>query len=290
MCVRWDYISPKSSEFALAPPKQFPNQFFTQKEVSAEDASQSTGDSLSDIRNEELELIENQQDAKNDDPLDLRLTVHSTLSSNTGFAGNRGGDVLGKRDRSGPASPSISLMPSLLLIAAGSLEAAVELFGKKLAKRLGLNENSAAVACVSLRRSNPVYISIEKPVMDAERSDNPDSVEDDPGIVQVYAGNITGIAKTSSPTSDALDSAEANSIHSIVARRGPVDIGLYHIMDGIALGHPILRVIAATETKLSSHLFHPILSITLAVAVLVGTFDQPAQCQMKMTVLEVNEG
>lgn len=44
--------------------------------------------------------------------------------------------------------------------------------------------------------------------MDAERSDNADSADDDPGIVQVYAGNIVGMAKTGSPTSDALDSAE----------------------------------------------------------------------------------
>ncbi|VDL58324.1 unnamed protein product, partial [Hymenolepis diminuta] len=45
--------------------------------------------------------------------------------------------------------------------------------------------------------------------MDAERSDNADSADDDPGIVQVYAGNVVGVVKTSSPTSDALDSAEA---------------------------------------------------------------------------------
>lgn len=70
------------------------------------------------------------------------------------------------------------------------------------------NENNAAAACVSLRRSRPVYISIEKPGMDAERSDNADSADEDPGIVQVYAGNVVGVVKTSSPTSDALDSAE----------------------------------------------------------------------------------
>lgn len=44
--------------------------------------------------------------------------------------------------------------------------------------------------------------------MDAERSDNADSADEDPRIVQVYAGNIAGVMKTSSPTSDALDSAE----------------------------------------------------------------------------------
>ncbi len=49
--------------------------------------------------------------------------------------------------------------------------------------------------------------------MDAERSDNADSGDEDPAIVQVYAGNIAGITKTSSPTSDALDSAEV-SVHS----------------------------------------------------------------------------
>ena len=47
--------------------------------------------------------------------------------------------------------------------------------------------------------------------MDAERSDNAASGDEDKGIVQVYAGNIASLNKTSSPTSDALDSAEVIS-------------------------------------------------------------------------------
>ena len=47
--------------------------------------------------------------------------------------------------------------------------------------------------------------------MDAERSDNAASGDEDKGIVQVYAGNIAGLTKTNSPTSDALDSAEVTS-------------------------------------------------------------------------------
>ncbi|KAM7536998.1 hypothetical protein Aperf_G00000075654 [Anoplocephala perfoliata] len=176
--------------------------------IRASDSSQSTGDSLSDLHNEEDEGLEDQE--KVDSGLDeLWLTVHSTLPANIVPSVNRNGTIEGKNGASGPASPPIKLIPTLLLIAAGSLEAAVELFGKRLSKRLGLNENNAAAACVSLRRPKPVYISIEKPSMDAERSDNADSADDDPGIVQVYAGNIAGMVKTGSPTSDALDSAEA---------------------------------------------------------------------------------
>ncbi|VDK35227.1 unnamed protein product [Taenia asiatica] len=177
----------------------------TDEGASGTDSSQSTCDSLPDLRNEEEE-----EKAKRDSiPKELWLTVYSTLSPNTAVSMNRSSTVGEKKDSFGPASPPIKLIPNLLLLAAGSLEAAVELFGKRLSKRLGLNENNATAACVSLRRSNPVCISIEKPGMDAERSDNADSADDDPGIVHVYAGNIAGIAKTSSPTSDALDSAEA---------------------------------------------------------------------------------
>ncbi|EUB62998.1 Peripheral-type benzodiazepine receptor-associated protein [Echinococcus granulosus] len=177
----------------------------TEEDASEADSSQSTGDSLSDLRNEEEE-----EEARSDpSPEELWLTVYSTLSANTALSMNKNGTAGEKKGSSGPASPPIKLIPNLLLLAAGSLESAVELFGKRLSKRLGLNENNAVAACVSLRRPNPVCISIEKPGMDAERSDNADSAEDDQGIVHIHAGNIPGIAKTSSPTSDALDSAEA---------------------------------------------------------------------------------
>ncbi|KAL5110985.1 hypothetical protein TcWFU_009862 [Taenia crassiceps] len=212
----------KSPEFALAaqgarqrqrqpPPLFLPHSHHSKKAMTTDegssetDSSQSTGDSLPDLRNEEEE-----EEAKRDPiPKELCLTVYSTLSANTAVSINKSSTMGGKKSTSGPASPPIKLIPNLLLLAAGSLEAAVELFGKRLSKRLGLNENNAAAACVSLRRSNPVCISIEKPGMDAERSDNGDSADDDPGIVHVHAGNIVGIAKTGSPTSDALDSAEA---------------------------------------------------------------------------------
>ncbi|VDM22109.1 unnamed protein product [Hydatigera taeniaeformis] len=211
----------KSPEFTLAvqrvrqrrrqhPPSLFsPHSNNLRKATTTEDgaletdSSQSTGDSLPDLRNEE------EEETKSDSvPEELWLTVYSTLSTSTIVSMNRNDSAGEKKGASGPASPPIKLIPNLLLLAAGSLEAAFELFGKRLSKRLGLNENNAAAACVSLRRSNPVCISIEKPGMDAERSDYADSPDDDTGIVHVCAGNIAGIAKTSSPTSDALDSAE----------------------------------------------------------------------------------
>ncbi|KAM3187406.1 hypothetical protein ACTXT7_002382 [Hymenolepis weldensis] len=219
----------KSPEFTLATQKssrhrrhqQFPpttpSHLSRLTEANAElpphlssDSSHSTGDSFSDLQNEEDEALE-EQGKVDTDPDELWLTVHSTLSENMAPSIVNRNEIssVGKKGASGPASPPIKLIPNLLLIAAGSLEAAIELFGKRLSKRLGLNENNAAAACVSLRRSRPVYISIEKPGMDAERSDNADSAEEDPGIVQVYAGNVVGVVKTSSPTSDALDSAEA---------------------------------------------------------------------------------
>ncbi|KAL5968783.1 Peripheral-type benzodiazepine receptor-associated protein 1 [Taenia solium] len=210
----------KSPEFGLANQgaqqrqRQHPSLFLphphhlkvttTDEGASETDSSQSTCDSLPDLRNDEEE-----EKAKRDSiPKELWLTVYSTLSANTAVSMNRSSTVGEKKNSFGPASPPIKLIPNLLLLAAGSLEAAVELFGKRLSKRLGLNENNATAACVSLRRSNPICISIEKPGMDAERSDNADSADDDPGVIHVYAGNIAGIAKTSSPTSDALDSAE----------------------------------------------------------------------------------
>lgn len=71
------------------------------------------------------------------------------------------------------------------------------------------DEISAAVACVSIRQSKPVSISIENPGMDAECSDNPDSSDADTHILQVNAGQTPSFIKTKNPTADALDSAEA---------------------------------------------------------------------------------
>lgn len=98
------------------------------------DSSHSTGDSLPDLRNEEEE-----EGAKRDPiPKELWLTVYSTLSANTAVLMNRSSTMGEKMGSSGPASPPIKLIPTLLLLAAGSLEAAVELFGKRLSKHLGL--------------------------------------------------------------------------------------------------------------------------------------------------------
>ncbi|BHF64947.1 benzodiazepine receptor binding [Sparganum proliferum] len=152
--------------------------------------------------------------------LELWLTVHSTVSSSaaatataTGTKSTNVPDSAASnghlRDAAGPASPPIRLLPSLLLISAGSLEAAVEIFGPPLARRLGLDEQSAVTACVNLRRRQPVTIEIEKPGMDAERSDNADSEDETTSVLHVDAAHIPPAARTSSPTSDALDSAEA---------------------------------------------------------------------------------
>uniref|UniRef100_A0A0X3NQ50 Peripheral-type benzodiazepine receptor-associated protein 1 n=1 Tax=Schistocephalus solidus TaxID=70667 RepID=A0A0X3NQ50_SCHSO len=147
--------------------------------------------------------------------LELWLTVHSTVSASavahataTGPSRAASNGLL-KDAAAGPASPPIRLLPNLLLISAGSLEAAIEIFGLPLCRRLGLNEKSAAVACVNLRRRQPVTIEIERPGMDAERSDNADSGDETTSVLHVDAAHISPAARTSSPTSDALDSAEA---------------------------------------------------------------------------------
>ncbi|VDL58933.1 unnamed protein product [Hymenolepis diminuta] len=103
------------------------------------DSSHSTGDSFSDLQNEEDEALE-EQGKMDIDPDELWLTVHSTLSANMApsIVNRNGISSVGKKGASGPASPPIKLIPNLLLIAAGSLEAAIELFGRRLSKRLGL--------------------------------------------------------------------------------------------------------------------------------------------------------
>ncbi|VDN23073.1 unnamed protein product [Dibothriocephalus latus] len=81
--------------------------------------------------------------------LELWLTVHSTVSGSAAAAATATGPtsinisshvvsngVL--KDSAGPASPPIRLLPNLLLISAGSLEAAIEIFGLPLSRRLGL--------------------------------------------------------------------------------------------------------------------------------------------------------
>ena len=111
----------------------------------------STGDSLPDLRNEEDDEDLEADEAKSDpEPEELWLTVHSTLSANTapsvvnkskiGVVAGTG--VGSKKGASGPASPPIKLIPNLLLLAAGSLESAVELFGRRLSKHLGLVSGS----------------------------------------------------------------------------------------------------------------------------------------------------
>lgn len=106
---------------------------------------ESTGDSFSDLRDnfsDEESVLENRrQNPRPENPLELWLTVHSVLHSKTvpqTVTTNRNGTYLGKKGCAGPASPPISLMPNLVLVSAGSLETAVEIFGKKLCNQLGL--------------------------------------------------------------------------------------------------------------------------------------------------------
>lgn len=75
---------------------------------------------------------------------------------------NRNGTTEGKKGASGPASPPIKLIPTLLLIAAGSLEAAVELFGKRLSKRLGLVSSDIFMTIVVGPQSSFEYIAAHR--------------------------------------------------------------------------------------------------------------------------------
>ncbi|VDO01288.1 unnamed protein product [Rodentolepis nana] len=129
----------RHQQFPTATPSNRSRRTDANEELSSSESSHSTGDSLSDLRNEEDEVLDEHGKVYTG-PDELWLTVHSTLSANMAPSVVNRNEIasVGKKGASGPASPPIKLIPNLLLIAAGSLEAAVELFGKRLSKRLGL--------------------------------------------------------------------------------------------------------------------------------------------------------
>ncbi|CAH8846087.1 unnamed protein product [Trichobilharzia szidati] len=146
--------------------------------------------------------------------IELYITVHSTVplnsikanvnqSSTEGFSeqgsnSTKSCHVL--KGSEGPASKPIRLTACLLIAAAGSLEAAYTVFGPSLAVKLGINEDSAKMAGVSLSSVDGIHEINTYPNAENLNSD------DNQGLLIVSAGTVT---RKPSPTADALGSAEA---------------------------------------------------------------------------------
>ncbi|KAK4471104.1 hypothetical protein MN116_005503 [Schistosoma mekongi] len=101
----------------------------------------------------------------------------------------------------GPASKPIHLTACLLIAAAGSLETAYTVFGPNLATKLGINENTARMAGVSLSLDD-LHNST------ACTNNHVENIisDDDHGLLVVSAESVV---RKPSPTADALGSAEA---------------------------------------------------------------------------------
>ncbi|CAH8535504.1 unnamed protein product [Heterobilharzia americana] len=148
---------------------------------------------------------------------ELYITVHSTVPlnslnsninqssieiSSSEQASNTSTHCTLLKGSEGPASKPIRLTPCLLIAAAGSLEAAYTVFGPSLAIKIGINEDAARKAGVSL--------SIEGK-QETSAHFNPQLIEksvsgDDNGLLIVSAETVV---RKPSPTADALGSAEA---------------------------------------------------------------------------------
>ncbi|CAH8575959.1 unnamed protein product [Schistosoma rodhaini] len=136
--------------------------------------------------------------------IELYITVHSTIPN----------ELLSKQEiniskecklikgSEGPASKPIHLTASLLILAAGSLETAYKIFGLNLATKLGINENTAKLAGVSLSLDGLQETTT------LENNQNVENInsDEDHGLLVVSAENV---ARKPSPTADALGSAEA---------------------------------------------------------------------------------
>ncbi|CAH8575976.1 unnamed protein product [Schistosoma rodhaini] len=135
--------------------------------------------------------------------IELYITVHSTIPN----------ELLSKQEiniskecklikgSEGPASKPIHLTASLLILAAGSLETAYKIFGLNLATKLGINENTAKLAGVSLSLDGLQETTT------LENNQNVENInsDEDHGLLVVSAENV---ARKPSPTADALGSAE----------------------------------------------------------------------------------
>ncbi|CAH8520035.1 unnamed protein product [Schistosoma intercalatum] len=140
--------------------------------------------------------------------IELYITVHSTipteLSSKEEINTLKECTLL--KGSEGPASKPIHLTACLLIMAAGSLETAYKVFGPNLATKLGINENTAKLAGVSLSLDGLQETTTRANNQNVENINS----DEDHGLLVVSAENVV---RKPSPTADALGSAEYYSGH-----------------------------------------------------------------------------
>ncbi|CAL8086983.1 unnamed protein product [Calicophoron daubneyi] len=142
----------------------------------------------------------------------LFITVHSTVpASSVGQGidlvdavsnGSRGKNFDILKGSGGPGSLPVCLTPEILVACAGSLEAAVRVFGERLSQQLGINEQSATRAGVPLR------LTVEGPSSPAPTTQSDHTTGMEAGLVTVSAD---ASARKPNPTADAIGSAEYRS-------------------------------------------------------------------------------
>ncbi|CAH8527683.1 unnamed protein product [Schistosoma guineensis] len=140
--------------------------------------------------------------------IELYITVHSTIP--TELSSKEEINTLKEcallKGSEGPASKPIHLTACLLIMAAGSLETAYKVFGPNLATKLGINENTAKLAGVSLSLDGLQETTTRANNQNVENINS----DEDHGLLVVSAENVV---RKLSPTADALGSAEYYSGH-----------------------------------------------------------------------------
>ncbi|XP_018645561.1 hypothetical protein Smp_176510 [Schistosoma mansoni] len=136
--------------------------------------------------------------------IELYITVHSTIPTELSSKQeiNISKECTLIKGSEGPASKPIHLTASLLILAAGSLETAYKIFGLNLATKLGINENTAKLAGVSLSLDGLQETTTRENNQNVENINS----DGDHGLLVVSAENVV---RKPSPTADALGSAEA---------------------------------------------------------------------------------
>ncbi|CAH8540440.1 unnamed protein product [Schistosoma haematobium] len=140
--------------------------------------------------------------------IELYITVHSTIPTELSSKEeiNTVKECTLLKGSEGPASKPIHLTACLLIMAAGSLETAYKVFGPNLATKLGINENTAKLAGVSLSLDGLQETTTRANNQNVENINS----DEDHGLLVVSAENVV---RKPSPTADALGSAEYYSGH-----------------------------------------------------------------------------
>ncbi|CAH8520019.1 unnamed protein product [Schistosoma intercalatum] len=169
--------------------------------------------------------------------IELYITVHSTipteLSSKEEINTLKECTLL--KGSEGPASKPIHLTACLLIMAAGSLETAYKVFGPNLATKLGINENTAKLAGVSLSLDGLQETTTRANNQNVENINS----DEDHGLLVVSAENVV---RKPSPTADALGSAEALLLRRKLEKQELKDDNNDHDPHSLADHNPLTKI------------------------------------------------